>query len=622
MCSLGVKSESVLDSRLSFSGADVLIRSLVNSGVDTIFAYPGGGSIPLHQAMTRYRDRLRVVLPRHEQGGGFAAHGYARASGKTGVCMATSGPGATNLVTIIADAKLDSIPVLAITGQVGTDSIGSDAFQEAPMVEVCRTIAKHHYLVTDINDITRVVKEALYVASSGRPGPVLIDIPKNIQMQSCVPDFDPPINLPGYEPIPILSTNGNLAGGQKEIGQNASGVQNESDVFYEKFLDVLKRAKRPVIYAGGGVVSSDASYELLSFAELVGIPVATTMMGLSIFPRDHELSLGMLGMHGAAYANYAVYNCDLLIGLGVRFDDRVTGLTAGFAPNAFIVHVDIDPSEINKVKQADIFIIDDVKSVIKKFSGDVKSSGRNFAADWGMWRNQITEWKSQTPLGYDYESPYILPQFAIEMLWKMTKDKDVIITSGVGQHQMWTTQFYRFSKPRTWISSCGLGTMGFGLPAAIGAKVAMPNKVVIDIDGDGSFQMNIQEMATCFCENIPVKVMLMNNQHLGMVVQWEDMFNNANRANTYLGRISDPENFGKGDSNLSNNRYPNYVKIAEGYGWRALSVSKKSELQEAIKQMLESDEPFLLDVTIPYKEYVLPMIPAGKTVNEMILYSN
>ncbi|MDR2171821.1 MAG: biosynthetic-type acetolactate synthase large subunit [Planctomycetaceae bacterium] len=612
----------MLDSRLSFSGADVLIRSLVNSGVDTIFAYPGGGSIPLHQAMTRYRDRLRVVLPRHEQGGGFAAHGYARASGKTGVCMATSGPGATNLVTIIADAKLDSIPVLAITGQVGTDSIGSDAFQEAPMVEVCRTIAKHHYLVTDINDITRVVKEALYVASSGRPGPVLIDIPKNIQMQSCVPDFDPPINLPGYEPIPILSTNGNLAGGQKEIGQNASGVQNESDVFYEKFLDVLKRAKRPVIYAGGGVVSSDASYELLSFAELVGIPVATTMMGLSIFPRDHELSLGMLGMHGAAYANYAVYNCDLLIGLGVRFDDRVTGLTAGFAPNAFIVHVDIDPSEINKVKQADIFIIDDVKSVIKKFSGDVKSSGRNFAADWGMWRNQITEWKSQTPLGYDYESPYILPQFAIEMLWKMTKDKDVIITSGVGQHQMWTTQFYRFSKPRTWISSCGLGTMGFGLPAAIGAKVAMPNKVVIDIDGDGSFQMNIQEMATCFCENIPVKVMLMNNQHLGMVVQWEDMFNNANRANTYLGRISDPENFGKGDSNLSNNRYPNYVKIAEGYGWRALSVSKKSELQEAIKQMLESDEPFLLDVTIPYKEYVLPMIPAGKTVNEMILYSN
>ncbi|MDR2344437.1 MAG: biosynthetic-type acetolactate synthase large subunit [Planctomycetaceae bacterium] len=584
-----------------FSGADLLIQSLVQSGVSTIFAYPGGCSIPLHQAMTRYRDKLRVILPRHEQGAGFAAHGYARATGKTGVCMATSGPGATNLVTIIADAKLDSIPILAITGQVGTDSIGSDAFQETPMVEVCRTIAKHHYLVTNINDITRVIKEALYVASTGRQGPVLIDIPKDIQIQSCLPDFDPPINLPGYEPIPVIAND-----------------SQKSEVCYEKLFDVINKSKRPVIYAGGGIVSSEAAAELLHFAERTGIPAATTMMGLSIFPREHLLSLGMVGMHGTAYANYAVYNCDLLIALGVRFDDRVTGLAKGFAPNATIVHADIDPSEINKVKQANIFIVDDVKNVLNKLNNMFENSGVISNSDWSDWNIQIGEWKSKNPLNYDYDAPYILPQFAIETLWKMTKDMDVIITSGVGQHQMWTTQFYKFRKPRTWISSCGLGTMGFGLPAAVGAKIAAPDKLVIDIDGDGSFQMNIQEMATCFCEGISVKVMLMNNQHLGMVVQWEDMFNKANRANTYLGRITDPENFGRGNGISPKIRYPDYVKIAEGYGWNALSVSKKNDLQEAIKTMIECPGPFLLDVSIPYKEYVLPMIPAGKTVNEMI----
>jgi acetolactate synthase-1/2/3 large subunit len=607
MCSLSTELSSnvgscSLDSRQPISGADVLVQSLIQAGVTTIFAYPGGCSIPLHQAMTRYRDKIRVVLPRHEQGGGFAAHGYARATGKTGVCMATSGPGATNLVTIIADAKLDSIPILAITGQVGTDSIGSDAFQETPMVEVCRTIAKHHYLVTNINDITRIVKEALYVTSTGRPGPVLIDIPKDIQSQLCVPDFNPTINLPGYQPIPIISNN----------------PQETSDAFYNKLIDNLKSAKRPMIYAGGGIVSAEASYELLCFAELLGIPVATTMMGMSIFPREHALSLGMIGMHGTAYANHAVYNCDFLIALGVRFDDRVTGLPSGFAPNATIAHVDIDPSEINKVKQADIFIIDDVKKVLLELNNKLSSLDWNFAVNLSAWTNQIAEWKLRFPLAFDPNSAYILPQYAIETLWNLTKDIDTIIASGVGQHQMWITQYYRFNKARRWISSCGLGTMGFGLPAAIGAKVAMPDKLVIDIDGDGSFQMNIQEMATCYCENIPVKVMLMNNQHLGMVVQWEDRFNNANRANTYLGRITDPENFGKGNGYSPANRYPDYVKIAEGYGWEALSVSAKSDLQEAIKTMIESPRAFLLDVAIPYKEHVLPMIPAGKTINEII----
>ncbi|MDR0392294.1 MAG: biosynthetic-type acetolactate synthase large subunit [Planctomycetaceae bacterium] len=601
MSSLNTEVNLNADSQAQMSGADVLVQSLINAGVTTIFAYPGGCSIPLHQAMTRYRDKLRVVLPRHEQGGGFAAHGYARATGKTGVCMATSGPGATNLVTIIADAKLDSIPILAITGQVGTDSIGSDAFQETPMVEVCRTIAKHHYLVTDINDITRVVNEALYIASTGRPGPVLIDIPKNIQSQLCTPNFNPTMILPGYKPIPVIHN-----------------VKDSSDEFYEKLINFLKTAKRPIIYAGGGIVSAEASFELLRFAELSKIPVATTMMGLSIFPRDHELSLGMVGMHGTAYANRAVYNCDLLIALGVRFDDRVTGLPSGFAPNANIVHVDVDPSEINKIKQADIFIVDDVKNVLSELTCKLGSLGCDFDSNLLSWKNQIDEWKSQLPLGYDDNATYILPQYAIETLWNLTKDLDTIITSGVGQHQMWVTQYYRFRNSRTWISSCGLGTMGFGLPAAIGAKVAMPDKLVIDIDGDGSFQMNIQEMATCFCENIPVKVMLMNNQHLGMVVQWEDRFNNANRANTYLGRITDPENFGKGNGYSPANRYPDYIKVAEGYGWEALSVSSKSDLPEAIKTMINSPKAFLLDVAIPYKEHVLPMIPAGKTVNEII----
>ncbi|MDR1477541.1 MAG: biosynthetic-type acetolactate synthase large subunit [Planctomycetaceae bacterium] len=606
MCSLITENNShagVPSAQLQISGADILIQSLINAGVTTIFAYPGGCSIPLHQAMTRYRDKLRVILPRHEQGCGFAAHGYSRATGNIGVCMATSGPGATNLVTIIADAKLDSIPILVITGQVGTDSIGSDAFQETPMVEVCRTIAKHHYLVTNINDLTRVVKEALYVAASGRPGPVLIDVPKNIQSQFCVPDFDPAMNLPGYQPIPATSDG---AGG------------NSSDMFCKKLLELLKTSQRPVIYAGGGVVSAEAFYELLRFAELSGVPVATTMMGLSIFPRDHELSLGMIGMHGTAYANLAAYNCDLLIAFGVRFDDRVTGLSSGFAPNAKIVHVDIDPSEINKVKQANLFIVDDVRNVLIELNGKLHSLGWNLGAGLSAWRGKIDEWKSSMPLAYDRESKYILPQYAIETLWDMTKDIDTIIASGVGQHQMWVTQYYRFSKARSWISSCGLGTMGFGLPAAIGAKAAMPEKLVIDIDGDGSFQMNIQEMASCFCEDIPVKVMLMNNQHLGMVVQWEDRFNNANRANTYLGRITDPENFGKGDGYSPANRYPNYVEIAKGYGWEAMSVSVKTDLRNAIKKMIESPKAFLLDVAIPYKEHVLPMIPAGKTVNEMI----
>jgi acetolactate synthase-1/2/3 large subunit len=575
-------------------GADILIQSLVNAGVTTIFAYPGGFSIPLHQAMTRFRDKIRVILPRQEQGGGFAAQGIARSTGKVGVCMTTSGPGATNLVTTIADAKLDSVPMLAITGQVGTAAIGSDAFQETPIVEMCRGITKHHYLVTEVNDVARIVREALHIATTGRPGPVLIDIPRNVQVGQCIPDFDAPMDLPGYIAQPP--------------------APSEEDL--EKIAEAIRKAKNPILYVGGGIISSESSAELRKLAELTQIPVTTTMMALSAFPRDHELALGMPGMHGTAYANHAIHDCDLLLAFGVRFDDRVTGKVSEFAKNATIVHVDIDPSEINKVKEANIAVICNVKDVLKGLHKKLSSYKPSHEVK--QWHKKIDQWKEEMPMDYGMELPYITAQYTIHELWKATKERETIIVTGVGQHQMWTTQFYRFTKPRTWLSSAGLGTMGFGLPAAMGAKVAHPDKLVIDIDGDGCLQMNIQEMATCFCEKIPIKVVLLNNQHLGMVMQWEDRFFQKNRANTYLGPIDHPETFGKGDGIGPETRYPDYVTIAKGYGWDALCVSKKSELPSAIKQMIDAPGSFLLDVTVPYQEHVLPMIPAGATLQDMI----
>ena len=578
----------------TMSGADILIQSLVYAGVDTIFAYPGGFSIPLHQSMTRFRDKIRVVLPRQEQGGGFAAQGYARSTGKIGVCMTTSGPGATNLVTTIADAKLDSVPMLAITGQVGIPAIGSDAFQETPIVEMCRGITKHHYLITEVESVARIVREAVHVATSGRPGPVLIDIPRNIQVAQCVPDFNAPLDLPGYLAEPPAPADEDL----------------------EKIAEAIRKAKNPILLAGGGIIAAGASAELLKLAELTQIPVTTTFMALSAFPREHKLALGMPGMHGTAFANHAVHDSDLLLAFGVRFADRITGKVSEFAKNATIVHVDIDPSEINKVKVADIAVIADVKAVMQGLLKKLKSHTPRDEVK--QWHQKIAQWESEMPMKYGMESPHITPQYAIHELWKATKDRDVIITTGVGQHQMWTTQFYRFAKPRTWISSGGLGTMGFGLPSAMGAKIANPDKLVIDIDGDGSFQMNIQEMATCHCEKIVMKVLLLNNQHLGMVMQWEDRFFKSNRANTYLGPIDHPETLGKGDGFGPPTRYPDYVTIAKGYGWDAMLVSEKSELPAAIQKMIDAPGSFLLDVTVPYQEHVLPMIPAGATLQEMI----
>jgi acetolactate synthase-1/2/3 large subunit len=573
------------------TGADILVKSLVDHGVSVLFAYPGGCSMPLHQALTRYAKQLRTILPRHEQGGGFGAQGYARSTGKIGVCMATSGPGATNLVTAIADAKLDSIPLLAITGQVPTAVIGKDAFQETPVVEVCRGITKHHYLVTDVRDLPRVMKEAFHLATTGRPGPVLVDMPKDIQNQTCVPDWNAPMDLPGYR---VLQRKAR----PEQIKQLAAAI---------------KRAKRPVIYAGGGVIAGEASHDLRKLAAKTGIPVTTTVMGLGAFPADDPLFLGMLGMHGTVYSNYAVADSDLLIALGVRFDDRVTGKFEEFAKHAKIIHVDIDASEINKNKEAHLPIVADVGQVLQELNKIVEPP-----EDISDWIAQCAAWKESDPLKYDVNYDGILQQYAIDQLSQLTRELDTYVTVGVGQHQMWAAQFFHFYKPRHWLSSSGLGTMGFGLPAAMGVQAAHPDALVIDIDGDGSFQMNIQELATCFCEELPVKVMLLNNQHLGMVVQWEDRFMEGNRAHTYLGPIHHPEAIGQGNSAFVSERYPDFVQIAKGYGCGAASVSKKSDLIPALQEMIRYPGPYVLDVEVPYQAHVLPMIPSGMTVRDII----
>jgi len=574
------------------NGADILVKSLVNHGVDVIFAYPGGASMPLHQALTRFKDQVRTILPRHEQGGTFAAQGYSRTTGKVGVCMATSGPGATNLVTGIADAKLDSIPMIAITGQVTTPVIGSDAFQETPIVEVCRSITKHHYLVTDVHDLARVVREAFHIATTGRPGPVLIDLPKDIQEAQIAPSWDEPLNLPGYLVDEAMAQ-------PEQIKQAAAAI---------------KLAKRPMIYAGGGVVAAEASEELRQFAAKTGIPVTMTVMGLGAFPHSNPQCLDMLGMHGAAYANYAVRDCDLLISLGVRFDDRVTGKLEAFAKDAKIIHVDIDPSELNKNKAAHIPVVSDVKYFLQELLKVVEPP-----TDISAWVTHCHNLKEQHPYKFDQSFDGILQQHAIAELSRLTAERDTIISVGVGQHQMWAAQFYQFERPRTWMSSSGLGTMGFGLPAAMGAQAANPDSLVVDIDGDGSFQMNVQELATCFCEELPVKVLLLNNQHLGMVVQWEDRFMAGNRAHTYLGPVHHAEATGKGASRFAEDRYPDFVQIAKGYGCGATTISKKADLTGALEEMIAYPGPYVLDVEVPYQEHVLPMIPSGHTVDDMIL---
>jgi acetolactate synthase-1/2/3 large subunit len=600
-------------------GRDILVEALERENVEVIFAYPGGASMEIHQSLTK--SKIRTILPRHEQGGSFAAEGYARATGKAGVCMGTSGPGATNLVTAIADAYMDSCPLVAITGQVNQNMIGRGAFQETDIIGVTLPIVKHSYLVTDVNDIPRIVKEAFYIAQSGRPGPVVIDLPKNVQQTKTQPVW------PTLEQV-----KANLRGyTQPDL--------RADDLALNEIMGLIEKAERPVLYCGGGIITSGAAAELKKFAEATNIPVTTTIMGVGSFPETHPLSLRWLGMHGAAFANWAVngefelrksFNdpmvkikdgADLLLAFGVRFDDRVTGKFEEFCKQGTIVHVDIDASELNKNRRVHLPVVGDIKDTLTRLNAMLAKRPLNKKHD--AWLAQIAEWKNKGPFFYNvtkeivnsdhmkdhlkgHEGEIILQQMVVEALYELTNG-DAIITTGVGQHQMWAGQWYKYKFPRQLITSGGLGSMGYGYPAALGAKVACPDKEVIDIDGDGSFLMNVQELATAHVEKIAAKAIILNNQHLGMVVQWEDNFYEGNRGHTYLGN---PDN--------RTQIYPDYVRVCNSFNVKCERVMYKKDLRPAIQRMLEAKEPYVLDVIVPYTEHVLPFIPAGKTVADMI----
>jgi acetolactate synthase-1/2/3 large subunit len=595
------------------AGRDILVRALEREGVECVFAYPGG-AMHMHQALTRSK-KIRTFLPRHEQGGVFAAEGYARATGRAGVCMATSGPGATNLLTGIADAFLDSIPLVAITGQVPQAMIGKGAFQETDFFGMTLPVVKHSYLITDINEIPRIVKEAFYIARTGRPGPVVIDFPKNIQQAKTQPVWPTEVCLRGYDPEP-----------------------RADDLALNEIIGLIEKSERPVLYCGGGIITGNAADELRQFVQATQIPVATTIMGCGAFPETHPLSLRWLGMHGTAYANWAVSGefqprqspdqpmvklkagADLLLAFGVRFDDRVTGKVEEFCKTGTIVHIDIDPSEHNKNRKVHLALQSDIRYALHRLNEMIRR--RPIRKTFTPWHRQIEEWKARAPFRYGVteevtrsehmrdhlqgrEGEVILPQMAIETLYELTKG-EAIITTGVGQHQMWAGQYYKFTSPRQFLTSAGLGAMGFGYPAALGAKVARPDKQVVDIDGDGSFLMNVQELATAHIEKIAAKVMILNNQHLGMVVQWEDNFYDGNRGHTYLG---DPEH--------RRQIYPDYVAMAHSFNVPAQRALYKKDLRRAVQEMLDSDQPYLLDVICPYTEHVMPFIPAGRTVADM-----
>jgi len=571
-------------------GADVLVRALEREGVDVVFAYPGGASLELHQALTKSQT-IRTILPRFEQGGGFMAHGYARSTGRASVCMATSGPGATNMVTCIADAFMDSVPMVAITGQVYQQFIGKAAFQETDFFGMTLPVVKHSFLVLDKEELPRIVKEAFYIAQTGRQGPVVIDIPKDVQQEIFKPSFPSRVELPGYKITKPKAEDAKL----------------------ETLLDWIEGSKRPVLYTGGGIISAEAHEELRAFAKLAGIPVASTLMGLGAFDPEDDLSLYWFGMHGTVAGNWAVCDSDLLICAGARFDDRITGRIDKFAPEATIVHIDIDTSEHNKNKAVNLAVHSDVKYALGRLVELAKARPLQ-KPDLSEWYETIRQWKDEYPFTYE-DSEFILQQEAIEVLYEES-DGDAIMTTGVGQHQMWAAQFFKFREPRRFVSSLGLGSMGFGYPAALGAKVAHPDKLVVDVDGDGSFLMNVQELATAKIEKINAKVLLLNNQHLGMVVQWEDLMYESVRGQTIL---SDPDNIG-GPENLSG-IYPNFIEIAKGFGVAARRVIKREELRDAVREMIDYDGPYILEVIVPYTEHVLPMIKQGLSAKEILVQS-
>ena len=553
---------------MKLTGAKILIESLKKEGVEVIFGYPGGQVLPIFDAL--YDADIKFILARHEQGAAHAADGYSRATGKVGVCLATSGPGATNLTTGIANAYMDSIPMIAITGQVKSFLIGNDAFQEADITGITRSITKHNYLVKDVKHLAQIICEAFYIASSGRPGPVLIDIPSDIQQQETEFKWPEGIEIRSYKPT--------YFGHPGQI---------------KKAAKLIASAKKPLIYAGGGIITSGAHFELKKLTEKLNTPITWTLMGIGCFPATHKLSLGMLGMHGTAYANHAIMEADLILAVGARFDDRVTGRLDKFAPYAKVIHIDIDLTSISKNVRVDIPIVGDAKNILGQLIEDI-----NKLPDTSEWLKTIESWKGKYPLKYQGRKDVIKPQYVVEQIYEATKGK-AVITTEVGQNQMWAAQWYKYDYPRTFISSGGLGTMGFGFPAAMGAKVGKPDSVVFDIAGDGSIQMNIQELATCVCNKINVKVAILNNGYLGMVRQWQELF--------YKKRYS--------YTNLTN---PDFVKLAESYGAAGIRVTKREDVRRAIEKAISIDNVVFIDFKVEEEENVFPMVPAGEALNSMI----
>ena len=562
-------------SNKQITGAEIFLECLKKEKVDTLFCYPGGVVLKIFDVLYEQKD-IRMILPRHEQGGVHMADGYARSTGKVGVALVTSGPGATNVVTALTTAYMDSIPIVVFTGQVPTALIGNDAFQEADIVGITRPCTKYNFLVKDVNELARTIKEAFYLASTGRPGPVLVDLPRDVVTSKS--EFHYP------ERVEIRSYNPTVTGNKWQIKQAA---------------EAIAKAKKPVAYIGGGVILSNAASEILDFAEITKIPVTHTLMGIGGLPGTHPLSLGMLGMHGTYYANMAIHNSDLIVAIGARFDDRVTGKVEGFAPEAKIIHIDVDPTSIRKNVRVDIPIVGDVKHVMVALNKELQHIKEPWEAIRKSWLKQIEVWREERPLAYEYSDDVIKPQFVVEKLYEITGG-DAIIVTDVGQHQMWAAQYYKFDKPRNWLTSGGLGTMGYGFPAAIGAKVAHPDRNVFSISGDGSIQMNIQELATTIENNIPVKVVILNNRYLGMVRQWQELFYGERYSSVDLGST------------------PDFVKLAEAYGAVGLRAVKPTEVVPVLKEALRVKRTVFMDFVTARYEKVFPMVPAGASINEMI----